>query len=158
FTRVQEQFAAMADHAQETFGGERVVKAYAQEAAEIESFRSTSQEYVRRQIHQIRLTVLLWPTMTLVVGLLTVFMLYAGGVAVIEGQLTLGEFVQFMAYIAMLAWPMMALAWVATMWQQGVASLQRIHEILAERPRIDDGQEPAPLEAASLGEIEFRGV
>src|SRR5262249_54960123 len=91
-------------------------------------------------------------------GLLTVFMLYAGGVAVIEGQLTLGEFVQFMAYIAMLAWPMMALAWVATMWQQGVASLQRIHEILAERPRIDDGQEPAPLEAASLGEIEFRGV
>ncbi len=158
FTRVQEQFAAMADHAQETFGGERVVKAYAQEGPEIESFRATSQEYVRRQIHQIRLTVLLWPTMTLVVGLLTVFMLYAGGVDVIEGQLTLGQFVQFMAYIAMLAWPMMALAWVATMWQQGVASLQRIHEILTERPRIEDGRAPTSLATGSLGDIEFRGV
>ncbi len=158
FTRVQEQFAAMADHAQETFGGERVVKAYAQEAAEIESFRATSQEYVQRQIHQIRLTVLLWPTMTLVVGLLTVFILYAGGLEVIGGQLSLGEFVQFMAYIAMLAWPMMALAWVATMWQQGLASLQRIHEILGEPPRIEDGREAAPAVSAAAGEIEFRGV
>ncbi len=56
FTRVQEQFAAMADHAQETFAGERVVKAYAQEQAEVENFRSTSQEYVGRQLSQIRLT------------------------------------------------------------------------------------------------------
>ena len=126
FTRVQEQFAAMADHAQETFGGQRVVKAYAQEAAEVETFRRTSQEYVRRQLSQIRLTALLWPTMTLVIGILTVFMLYVGGREVVEGRLTLGEFVQFNAYVAMLAWPMMALGWVGTMWQQGAASLRRI--------------------------------
>src|SRR5438105_1137453 len=60
FTRVQEQFAAMADHAQETFAGQRVVKAFAQEAAEVETFRRTSQEYVTRQLSQIRLTGLLW--------------------------------------------------------------------------------------------------
>src|SRR5438477_8990014 len=134
FTKVQEQFAAMADHAQETFAGERVVKAYAQENAEIETFRSTSQEYVGRQLSQIRLTGLLWPTMTLVVGLLIVLLLYAGGRQVVDGQLTLGEFVQFNAYVAMMAWPLMALGWVATLWQQGSASLNRIHEVLAAAP------------------------
>jgi ATP-binding cassette subfamily B protein len=157
FTRVQEQFAAMADHAQETFAGERVVKAYAQEKAEIETFRSTSHEYVRRQLSQIRLTGLLWPTMTLVVGLLVVLLLYAGGRQVVEGRLTLGEFVQFNAYVGMMAWPMMALGWVATMWQQGSASLKRIHEVLSTQPTIADGHAARPL-ARVRGEIEFRDV
>src|SRR6266568_798405 len=75
FTRVQEQFAAMSDHALETFGGQRVVKAYTQEPAEIEMFRKTSQEYVRRQLNQIRLTGVFWPTMPLLLGRRTVFLL-----------------------------------------------------------------------------------
>lgn len=157
FTRVQEQFAAMSDHAQETFGGERVVKAYTQEAAEIDTFRATSQEYVRRQLSQIRLTGLLWPTMTLVVGLFTVFLLYAGGREVVGGRLTLGEFVQFNAYVAMLAWPMIALGWVATMWQQGVASLRRIQEVLSTAPTIVSG-DAAALAQPMRGEVEFRDV
>jgi ATP-binding cassette subfamily B protein len=157
FTKVQEQFAAMADHAQETFAGERVVKAYAQENAEIETFRFTSQEYVRRQLSQIRLTGLLWPTMTLVVGLLIVYLLYAGGRQVVDGQLTLGEFVQFNAYVSMMAWPMMALGWVATMWQQGSASLRRIHEVLSIQATIADGGRTQPM-AQVRGELQFRDV
>jgi ATP-binding cassette, subfamily B, multidrug efflux pump len=157
FTRVQEQFAAMADHAQETFAGERVVKAYAQENAEIETFRATSQEYVGRQLSQIRLTGLMWPTMTLVVGLLIVYVLYAGGRQVVEGKLTLGEFVQFNAYVGMMAWPMMALGWVATLWQQGSASLKRIHEVLSVQPTIADGHRVRPLDTPR-GEIRFRHV
>jgi ATP-binding cassette, subfamily B, multidrug efflux pump len=156
FTRVQEQFAAMSDHAQETFGGQRVVKAYAQEAAEIETFRKTSQEYVRRQLNQIRLTGLFWPTMTLLLGLLTVFLLYSGGREVVEGRLTIGEFVQFNTYVAMLAWPMMSLGWVATMWQQGSASLVRLHEVLAIKPTIRSPEYPAEWEPR--GRIEFRDV
>jgi ATP-binding cassette subfamily B protein len=156
FTRVQEQFAAMSDHAQETFAGQRVVKAYAQETAETETFRATSHEYVHRQLSQIRLTGLLWPAMTAVVGLLTVLMLYLGGREVVEGRLSLGEFVQFNAYVAMLAWPMMALGWVGTMWQQGVASLRRLHEVLATAPAIAT---PTRLRVwQPRGEIEFRNV
>jgi ATP-binding cassette subfamily B protein len=154
FTRVQEQFAAMSDHAQETFAGQRVVKAYAQEPAEIESFRRTSQEYVHRQLSQIRLTGLLWPTMTLLLGLLMVFLLYAGGREVVEGRLTIGEFVQFNTYVAMLAWPMMALGWVATMWQQGAASLVRLHEVLAIKPTIRSPQRSETWQ--QRGTVEFR--
>jgi ATP-binding cassette subfamily B protein len=156
FTRVQEQFAALADHAQETFGGQRVVKAYAQEAAEVETFRQTSREYVRRQLSQIRLTGLLWPTMTLVIGLLTVLMLYLGGREVVDGRLSLGEFVQFSAYVGMMAWPMMALSWVATMWQQGTASLRRLQEVLAIPPSIHSSAQPAAWQPR--GKIEFRDV
>src|ERR671932_747048 len=156
FTRVQEQFAAMSDHAQEVFAGQRVVKAYAQEAAEVETFSRTSQEYVRRQLSQIRLTGLLWPTMTLVIGLLTVFLLYAGGREVVEGRLSLGEFVQFNAYVGMLAWPMMSLGWVATMWQQGTASLARLQEVFSTPPGISSPSRPAHWSAK--GRIEFRNV
>jgi ATP-binding cassette, subfamily B, multidrug efflux pump len=156
FTRVQEQFAAMSDHAQETFAGQRVVKAYAQEHAEAETFRNTSHEYVRRQLSQIRLTGLLWPAMTLVSGMLTVLILYRGGREVVDGNLTLGEFVQFTAYVGMLAWPMMALGWVGTMWQQGTASLWRIHEVLNTRPRIRSVPEPRAWQP--VGAIEFRDV
>jgi len=156
FTRVQEQFAAMSDHAHETFAGQRVVKAYAQEPAEAVTFGRTSHEYVNRQLSQIRLTGLLWPTMSLVVGLLTVFILYVGGREVVNGRLTLGEFVQFTAYVAMLAWPMQALGWVGTMWQQGTASLRRIHEVLATRPAIHSVDPPRAWQPR--GKIEFRNV
>ena len=156
FTRVQEQFAAMSDHALETFGGQRVVKAYAQEPAEIETFRKTSHEYVRRQLSQILLTGLFWPTMTLLLGLLTVFLLYSGGREVVDGRLTIGEFVQFNTYVAMLAWPMMSLGWVATMWQQGSASLVRIHEVLSIMPTISSSERPSAWQPR--GRIEFRDV
>lgn len=156
FTRVQEQFAAMSDHAQETFAGQRVVKAYAQEASEVETFRATSQEYVRRQLSQIRLTGLLWPTITLVSGGLTVLLLYAGGREVVEGRLTLGEFVQFNAYLAQLAWPMIGLSWVATMWQQGSASMQRLQEVLSIEPSITSPEHPSTWQPR--GQIEFRDV
>src|SRR5207302_8091175 len=134
------------------FAGQRVVKAYAQEAAEVERFRQTSQEYVRRQLSQIRLTGLLWPTMALVLGLLIVFLLYAGGREVVAGRLTLGEFVQFNAYVTMLAWPMMSLGWVATMWQQGVASLVRLQEVFSTEPRIATSSATAGWTAAGRAE------
>jgi ATP-binding cassette subfamily B protein len=156
FTKVQEQFAAMSDHAQETFAGQRVVKAYAQEAAEVETFRTTSREYVERQLSQIRLTGLLWPTMTLVIGLLTVFLLYQGGQEVVAGRLSLGEFVQFNAYVGMLAWPMMALGWVGSLWQQGSASLQRIQTVLSREPAISSPAVSEPWRPS--GTIEFREV
>jgi ATP-binding cassette subfamily B multidrug efflux pump len=156
FTRVQEQFAAMSDHAQETFAGQRVVKAYAQEAAEVETFRATSQEYVRRQLSQIRLTGILWPSVTLVSGAMTVLVLYAGGREVLEGRLTLGEFVQFNAYLAQLAWPMIGLSWVASLWQQGSASLRRLQEVLSVEPTIHSPEPTATWQPR--GQIEFRDV
>ena len=157
FTRVQEGFAGMADHSQEVFAGTRVVKAYAQEQAETETFRRTSADYVRRQMAQITLTAILWPGMTLFMGVLVVGLLYVGGREVVEGRLTLGQFVQFNAYLALLAWPIMAVGWVASMVQQGTSALRRVHAVLSTEPTIVDPPAPVRLESPR-GEIEFRDV
>lgn len=157
FTGVQEQFAVLADHAQETFAGQRVVKAYAQEQAEVDVFRAKSRDYVRRQLAQSRVSGILWPSMTLVVGLLTVLLLYVGGFEVIQGRLSIGEFVQFSAYVGLLAWPMLALGWVSTIAQQGFASLRRILEVLHARPAIADVPSPRRVDRLQ-GALELRGV
>lgn len=157
FTRVQEQFAAMSDHAEETFAGVRVVRAYAQEPSEIEAFRRTSYEYAERQISQERLEGLLWPAMTLVTSLLVVLLLYVGGREVVEGRLTLGGFVQFSAYLGELGWPMMALAWVTALWQRGMASAHRIEQVLEAEPRIAEPLSPQSPSRAG-GKIELRNV
>lgn len=157
FQAVQEQFGAMSTQAQENFAGIRVVKAYAQERAEIEDFRRVSEEYTRRYLAQIRLSGLLWPLMSLLSGLGVVVLIYLGGMDVVEGRLTLGQFVQFYAYLGMLTWPMIALGWVAQLVQQGAASLKRVEEVLERQPTI--ASPPAPVPLTSLrGEVRYEGV
>jgi ATP-binding cassette subfamily B protein len=155
FQRVQEQFAAVSTKAQENFSGIRVVKAYVQEDAEVRDFARANQEYVRRNIAWARINSLLWPLLGLVLGIAMVAVLFLGGRDVIAGRLTIGQFVQFSAYLAMLAWPMIALGYVLNMIQQGTASLKRLEEILHTRPALVSGRLSLPQPA---GAVEFRDV
>lgn len=157
FEAVQEQFSALSARAQENFSGVRVVKAYAQEPAEIEAFAVLNREYVRRALRMARTAGALWPSMTLILGLAAAAVLWQGGMAVVAGRITLGELVQFFGYLMMLSWPMIALGWTTTLFQQGLASMARLEEILDTKPLI--AEPPAPVAPARLrGEIEFRGV
>ncbi|MBI4494819.1 MAG: ABC transporter ATP-binding protein, partial [Chloroflexi bacterium] len=157
FGAVQEQFGALSNQAQENFAGIRVVKAYAQEQAEIDDFSRVSAEYVRRYLAQIRLSGLMWPLMTLVSGLGIVVLIYLGGRDVVEGRLSLGQFVQFNAYLGMLTWPMIALGWAVNLFQQGSASLKRVEAVLSRSPAVASSAEPRRMDALR-GEIEFQGV
>jgi ATP-binding cassette subfamily B protein len=138
YTSVQAQFAAINAQAEENLAGIRVVKAYAQEEREIGAFRRASLAYVERQMEQIRLSGLLWPLMSVLSGTATVMLLYVGGRDVAEGRLTLGQFVQFGAYLSMLTWPMVALGWTMNLFQQGFAALRRVEAVLQAEPRIVD--------------------
>ena len=149
FARVQAQFAALTTQAEENLSGIRVVKAYGQEEREIESFRQTSQAYVERQMEQVRLSGLLWPLMGALSGLATVMLLYVGGTDVVEGRLTLGQYVQFGAYLAMLTWPMIALGWVMNLFQQGLAALERVRVVLETGSAISDRQQGTVIRSAA---------
>ncbi len=155
FQRVQEQFAAVSAKAQENFSGIRVIKAYVQEEAEVRDFARINREYVQRNIAWARLNSIMWPLLALVMGIAVVTVLFLGGREVIEGRLTIGQFIQFNAYLAMLAWPMIALGYVLNMVQQGTASLKRLEEIMHMRPALASG-----LQRLSnvRGEVEFRDV
>ena len=156
FERLQAQFSEMSTTAQENFSGIRVVKAFSQEEAEIRRFANVNEEYVRRAIDLRRTDGLIWPTMSFILGLAVLATLYVGGQDAIEGRMTLGQLVQFVAYLNLLAWPMIALGWVSNLFQQGWASLQRLQEIWDARPDIVDA--PEPVTTAIRGDVEFRNV
>ncbi len=133
------------------------MKAFAQEPAEVEAFAGINREFVRRALRVARTSGVLWPSMTLILGIASATVLWQGGVAVVAGRITLGQLVQFLGYLGMLSWPMIALGWVTNIIQQGLASMRRIDDILSTRPTIIESPAVVTHERVR-GEIEFRNV
>ena len=156
YEEVQAQLAEMNALVQENLSGARVVRAYAQETAEEQRFALANREYVARNKRLIRITGILHPGIGFLMGLGSLTVLWLGGRMVVAGEVTLGEFVAFGAYLAMLNWPMIALGWVVNLVERGEASMGRIHAILDQQPEIRD---EAPLAVSAIrGEVEFRGL
>jgi ATP-binding cassette subfamily B protein len=159
FEAVQEHFSTVTTHAQENIAGVRVVRAYRQEGAEIERFRGLNEEYVRRNIRLVKLWGLMNPGFGLLAGLAGAIVLGLGGALVVRGQITVGEFVAFGLYLAMLTWPMIALGWVINLFQRASASMGRLNQLFALTPTIQSPSTPRVLPAAQAGRsIEFRRV
>jgi ATP-binding cassette subfamily B protein len=156
FEAVQAELANMNALVQENLSGARVVRAYAQEAHELERFEESNREYLRRNRRLIRLFGSLYPGIQLLMGVGAAMVLWLGGRMVVAGHITLGEFVAFGAYLTMLHWPMIALGWVVNIFERGEASMGRIAAILDAEPDIDDrvARPVGPLEGA----VEFRGL
>lgn len=157
FESIQEQFSNLSTKAQENISGIRVVKAFAREESEIADFGKLNVDYVRRNVSLIRLWGLFYPLMTALIGLSSVALLWFGGRQVILGRLTLGEFVAFMGYLAMLTFPTIAVGWVINIFQRGAASMGRILDILDAPLEIRDEPGASAPESAG-GSLEFRNL
>src|SRR5437870_440301 len=159
FEQIQAQLSEVSAVAQEALSGVRVVRAYRQEAAEIERFRRSNEEYLRRNRRLIVLQGFFFPSMGFFLGLGALVVVWMGSRDVIAGRITVGQFVAFNAYLTMLSWPMIAFGWVTNMLQRGMASWKRMLEVLETEPAIRDETQP---QAAALGqirgEIEFRDL
>ncbi len=156
YEEVQAQLAEMNALVQEYLSGARFVRAYAQEAAEERRFAEANREYVARNRRLVKITGILHPGIGFLMGLGSLTVLWLGGRMVVAREVTLGEFVAFGVYLAMLHWPMIALGWVVNLVERGEASLGRIHAILDAVPEIRD---ESPLPVSSLqGHVEFRGL
>ncbi len=156
FHRVQDQFGVLSTRAQENFAGIRTIKAFAQEEAEVAVFTADNERYRDLNLRYVLLSGLLWPAMTLCLGLIAALILLVGGRMVAAGTLTVGELVQFNAYLALLAFPMIMLGWMVNLSQQAIASLERLGEVLRRQPAI--ASPPVPRQPAGHGAIEFRNV
>jgi ATP-binding cassette subfamily B multidrug efflux pump len=159
FEAIQAQLADVSAVVQEALSGVRVVRAYNQEPHEIERFRASNDEYVRRNRVLIRLQGLFYPSMTLFLGLGSLLVLWLGSREVIRGRISLGEFVAFNAYLVMLSWPMIAFGWVTNILQRGMASWGRMLDVLDAVPAISDAHVTDAGRAAPLrGAIEIRDL
>jgi ATP-binding cassette subfamily B protein len=138
FERVQKRFGDLNSRAQENLAGIRVVRAYSRESHEIEEFEDQSRTYVKANMKLYRVQSLLQPLLTSVAGLGALFVLGYGGKQVIDEAITLGTFVAFSGYMAMLIWPMIALGWVMNIMERGLASMQRINVVMESEPDIKD--------------------
>ncbi len=156
---IQAQFADLTSQAHENLSGVRVVRAYRQEQAEIRQFHKLSQEYLDRNVGLARVQGLFYPLLTLLGGLSAVTVLYAGGRLAMAGRVTVGEFIAFGVYLAMLVWPMIALGWAISLVQRGAASMARINQLFRERPAITSPTASTALPTAHGGRaVEFDGV
>ena len=160
FERIQAMFSDISARAQENFSGVRVIRAYAQEQAEIASFETANREYIARSLKLVRLIGMLWPTLETMLGLAIVLVLWLGGREVLLGRITVGQFTAFNTYMVQLTWPVIALGWVINIFQRGTASLGRIYQLMQEKPEITDAPSVKALPAGEelLGEIEFRNL
>jgi ATP-binding cassette, subfamily B, multidrug efflux pump len=138
FERIQEQFSTISTMVQENLSGIRVVKAFSREDAQLEEFKALNRDYVNRSISLIRLWGVFYPLMSALIGLSAAALLWWGGRQVISGALSLGEFVAFIGYLAMLTWPTIAVGWVINIFQRGSASMDRILSVLHTEPDIRD--------------------
>ncbi len=159
FEAIQAQLSDVSAVTQEALAGVRVVRAYRQEAAETARFRRSNVEYLSRTKGLIALQGFFFPSMSFFLGLGALLVLWLGSQEVIRGRITVGEFVAFNAYLTMLSWPMIAFGWVTNMLQRGLASWQRMLEVLDAPPAITDLPAGAMRRPAAIrGEVEFRDL
>jgi ATP-binding cassette subfamily B multidrug efflux pump len=159
---IQAALGVLSTRAQENLTGVRVVRAYAQEEHEIESFDRANRDYVNRNIKLISAWSMFFPFLTALIGVTFVILLAKGGVQVIDSRISVGTLWAFYAFLVQLVWPMIALGWVTNIFQRGAASMGRLNYILTAEPNINDDTARSSSALASepdiRGEIEFRNL
>lgn len=138
FQMVQEAFSDLTDIAQENFSGIRIIKSFVQEKASLGHFNEKNQNSFNTNISLAKLFGLVHPMVGFIAMLSTLIAMIYGGSLVIDGVITIGDFVAFLTFVGMLAWPMMALGFVYNQLQRGQVSLKRINTILETPPEIID--------------------
>ncbi len=136
FEIIQKMFSDISSRVQENLSGVRVIRAYAQENAEIRKFELLNQDYVVQNIRLARLSAFFMPLLQALIGFGFLIVLLAGGYQLLAHRISLGSFVMFNTYMGMLVWPMIALGWVVNLMQRGTASWSRIMELMHEKPSI----------------------
>jgi len=154
FQHIQDFFAQITARAQENITGVRVVRAYAQENAEIQAFNDLNWEYAQKNLGLVRIDALMRPLMTFLIGLGFVLIIWAGVPLAVRGEITRGQFFEFNMYLFQLIWPLIAIGYVVNLYQRGTASWKRMQAIARVEPAICDApkvKEQPPIK----GRIEF---
>ena len=158
FKAIQEFFGEMSNFIQENVSGIRVIKAFVQGPAQTEQFQDLNIEYLRRNNELIRTRAVYQPLSFLIASLGLGLNLWLGGKAVIDGQLSIGDFVAFNAYLTLLIQPISYMGWVIDRFQRALVAMRRINEILEIEADIEDAGGIAGDGHKTAGQLEFKGV
>jgi ATP-binding cassette subfamily B protein len=157
FEKIQEFFSDITARAQENLTGVRVVRAYAQEDAEIEQFEKLNKVYADQNLRLVKYAAAMRPMLFFFIGLGFVIIVAVGVPMAVRGEITAGNFTSFVLYLQRMIWYLIALGYVVNLYQRGTASLKRFNAILEVEPTIKDApevHEQPPIK----GGIEFRDL
>lgn len=147
---VQEQLAAISNRTQENLSGIQQVKIYAQEEREINSFRALCDTFRQRSLAFARVRGAMVALIGVFAGAGTLLVLFVGGLHVIHGRISFGDFVAFNAYLGQLAWPTVALGWIVNVFQRASGALKRIDDVLEAKetipPPVVRGERAEPID------------
>lgn len=153
--RLQESLARLTTRVEENVSAAAVVRAYCREEGEIASFGAVCDSYSDASMAMAKIRGLMLPIMAATGAIGTLVILFVGGNQVIRGELTLGGFVAFNGYLAMLVWPTIMFGWILNLMQRGAASMTRLGEILNAHAQVVEPEQPVePTEIR--GDIEYR--
>lgn len=133
---IQKQLSKITGFAQETFSGMRVIKAFGAEKHFRADFEKEAETYKDKSMQLAKLDATFFPLMMFLTGLSTIITVFAGGMLVIQGEITIGNIAEFVIYVNMLTWPVTSLGWTSSLVQRASASQQRINEFLQTQPDV----------------------
>ena len=155
---IQEQYSVLAGRAQESFSSIRLIKAYGREDYEQDLFNNESEIYRKKKLKLDIVESLFHPTLNFLIGVSIVFVIWQGGILVIQDVLTIGNIAEFVIDVLYLTWPIAALGYTLNLVQRSAASNIRIQKILDEPIIQDDHIESNHLLEKESFEIEFKNV
>lgn len=157
-TKRQEAFSDLSDRVQESLAGIRVVKAFVQEEKDFEAFEAASRNSMEKNLSMVKLRAVIGPVFDTITGLSILVTLVFGGRMVLNGQVSIGQFVAFNSYIGMLVWPMIACGDCVNLFSQAVAAFKRIALIFEEKPDIVDKSTQEMRGVELKGEIAMKNL
>jgi len=154
--KIQAHLSNITSRAQETYAGIRVVKSFNQEEAMYRTFSEATEEYRKSNINLALTDAIYGPAMGIFTGLSIILTVLIGGFQAINGYITVGNIAEFVIYISMLTFPIMAIGFTANMITRAAVSQRRINEFL-DAP-VDIRNAPDALHHNLIGKVEFRNV
>lgn len=158
FRTIQSLFADISSRVQENLSAVRVIRAYVQEDAEEKRFAALNEDYITENLKMARVSGLFLPILHSFTGFSFLLVLWYGGMRLLQGEITLGNFLMFNVYLGVLVWPMVAMGWVVNLMQRGSASMLRINQLLQEVPTVASPASPLPMPRPFRGEIVLEHV
>ena len=158
FRQLQKKLDTLNNVLQENIAGVRVVKAFVRQLHEEERFEEVNDEYTGVHIRLMRFVSLIFPLLTFLMNIGILLIVWVGGRQAIEGALTVGEIVAFSNYLMTTMVPLLIMAMLANMVASGMASAERLDEILTMVPEVKDAPEAKRLPDLIKGQVEFEKV
>jgi ATP-binding cassette, subfamily B, multidrug efflux pump len=158
YRSVQQKLDRLNTVLQENIAGVRLVKAFVRAEHEGQRFEGANEDFTLRNIRVMQIMSSMGPALTMLINIGMVIVVWSGGLEAIRGEMTVGEIVAFTNYMLTTMGPLTMMTMLSNLWANGIASAQRIDEVLGAEPEVPEYPDAQPLPEPVRGRVAFENV